>query len=172
MTDKGYLGDEDSDCDVGFCSVRSRDTASSQQTNATFGAQQFFGELPKRQKHKRQVPLFIDEESLREMPGRRMRRSVPQIVSVSASSEEDTVAKPVISHYYASRWLNEYFLSQHRFSCVERPTEKPVHTVVIDKDLCDEKVAITPSQMRKMPLVTSCHRIQVDDAISFSVLPR
>lgn len=172
MTDKGYWGDEDSDCDVGFSSVRSTDTSYLQLTNPTIDAQQFFGGLPKRQKHKRQVPRFIDEESLREMPGRRMRRRVPHFVSVSASSEDDTVAKPITSHYYASRWLNEYFLSQQKFSCVERSTEKLAGSVMIDKDLCDERVTTKPMQIRKLPLVTSVRRIQVDDAISFSVLPR
>ena len=171
MIDNGYWGDDDCDCDVGLTLVRSSDRACSQSTNDALSKQQFFGDLPKRRKHKRQVSRFVDEESLREMPGRRMRRNIPRFVAVSASSEDETVAKPIISHYYSSRWLNEFFLSQHKFSCIGRSTaEAPATTDIIEKVVCDEKVLSKPRP--EMSLITTCRQMLVDDAISFSLLPR
>ena len=169
MIDRGYWADDDCDCDDGLASVRSSESACSQPIIDTLSTHQFFADLPQRRKHKRQVPCFVNEESLREMPGRRMRRSIPHFVAVSVSSDDDTVAKPVTSHYHFSRWLNEYFLSQHKLSCIEGlTTQTPESIEVVEKDVFDEMV----KPRRDLPFITSCHRMLVDDAISFSLLPR
>ena len=171
MTDTGYWGDVELD-------ERRCDDANSRRGNADFilpHNQQFFAELPRR-RSKRQVPRFVSEQFFGEMPRRRPKRDFSQFVDASSVSSSADGGEPAavaqqrsMSQYYSARWLHQYFVNQNNNTLTENSIQK-----IVSRDEELKRVdGNTPTMGNQViPLVTSCHHILVEDAISFSPIPR
>lgn len=169
MTDTGYWGDIEAD-------ERRCDDVVSRPENAGCifpHKQQFFAELPKR-RPKRKVPRLVRDQFFGELPRRRQKRNYNHFGDASSSSsngEEATAAtRPrSVSQYYSARWLNQYFLNQNITT-----TQNATHKIVSPSAGALKPVTANTLTMgnQVVPLITSCHHVFVEDAISFSPIPR
>lgn len=166
MADTGYWADEEYEEQYSTCtgqSCKSDEDVIMGNANANH---QFFGEIPRRAE-KQHIPRFVDDHFFGDIPRRRTKRRLPHFVDVSSSSGENVPAKRSTSLYYSSRMLNQYFLDQ-----APMVIRQPVTPPILDQEPVEKVPVTVATVIQAVPLLTSSRHILVENAISFSPIPR